>query len=116
VRATAAKQIGILINGIPGHPVENLTLENIDIELTGGGTSEQAAVQLAEKEAAYPEITTFGRVMPVYGIYARHVNGIRFNQVHVRVINPDARPAVALIDVANITPAGFGSEPPPSAK
>jgi len=37
VHATGAKQIGLLINGIPDHPVESLRLKNIDITLNGGG-------------------------------------------------------------------------------
>jgi len=51
----------MLINGIPGHPVENLTLENIDLALPGGGTAEDAQLQLPEKESAYPEWNMFGR-------------------------------------------------------
>jgi hypothetical protein len=61
VRATGARQIGLLINGIPGHPVENLTLEDIrDRTWPAAGTAD-AQVQLPEKEAAYPEYSMFGR-------------------------------------------------------
>ena len=44
--------IGMLINGTPGHPVEALTLQNITLELPGGGAAAAAKVRLSEKEAA----------------------------------------------------------------
>lgn len=105
VRATGARQIGLLINGIPGHPVENLTLENIEIAVPGGGTAEQAKVELPEREAAYPEFSMFGRVMPASGIYLRHARNVTFNNVRTTPAQPDSRPERVLIDVAGGAPA-----------
>jgi polygalacturonase len=107
VQVTGAKQIGLLINGIPGHPVEALKLENITIELAGGGKASDAQVQLPEKEATYPEYNMFGKVMPAYGIYLRHIKGVSFKNVRTTVSSPDARPALDLIDVEDVTPVGF---------
>jgi len=107
LRVTGARQIGLLINGITNHPVENLTLENIQIELAGGGKLADAQIQLPEKESAYPEYSMFGRVMPAYGIYARHVRGITFKNVQTTVKNPDARPAKIFVDVEGVSPADF---------
>jgi polygalacturonase len=107
VRVTGAGRIGVLINGIPSHPVENLALENIRIELPGGGTLENAQVQLPEKEAAYPEYSMFGRVMPASGLYLRHVHGVSFKNVETTVTLPDARPAAVFIDVEGVTPGDF---------
>ncbi len=59
VTAKNIEMIGLLINGVPGSPVEALTLENIQLELPGGGTAEAAKIKLPEKETAYPE---FGHV------------------------------------------------------
>ena len=109
VHATGARQIGILINGIPDHPVENLTFKNIQIELAGGGTQADAEIQLPEKQTAYPEYNMFGKVMPAYGIYARHIRGITFKNVTTTVKTPDARPEKVFIDVEGVTPAGFAS-------
>jgi hypothetical protein len=107
VVATNAGQIGVLINGIPGHPVEALTLKNIQIEVAGGGTLENARVQLAEKPAAYPEWDMFGKKLPAYGIYARHVRGVSFKNVRTTVTAPDARPEKVFIDVEGTRPASF---------
>jgi polygalacturonase len=116
LRATGARQIGLLINGIPGHPVENLTLENIQIELPGGGTLEQAQVQLPEKEAAYPEYSMFGRVMPAYGLYLRHIRGVNFKNMQVTVTKPDARSPAVFVDVEGVSPADFASSLSPTTK
>jgi polygalacturonase len=116
LRVTGARQIGILINGIPGHPVENVSLENIQIELPGGGSAASARVKLAEKEAAYPEYDMFGKVIPAYGIYARHVRGISFSNVQTTVIARDARPEKVLIDVEGVTPADFAGVTNSAAK
>jgi len=107
VHVTGAKQIGLLINGIPGHPVEALQLENIDIELAGGGKAEDAQVQLPEKEATYPEYNMFGKVMPAYGLYLRHVDGVSFNKISITPSKPDARPVMVLIDVNGMSPPSF---------
>ena len=116
VRVTGARQIGLLISGITNHPVENLTLENIQIELAGGGKLADAQIQLPEKESAYPEYSMFGKVMPAYGIYARHIRGITFKNVRTTVAKPDARPAAILVDVEGVTPANFASSLSSTAK
>jgi hypothetical protein len=116
VRATGAGQIGVLMNGIPGHPVEAFTLENIRIEVAGGGKLEDAAVQLPEKENAYPEMSMFGTAMPAYGMYLRHVRGMVFKDVQVTSATPDARPPIVLVDAEGLTPSDFASSLFPGAK
>ena len=43
-----------IISGIPGHDIEDVTLNNIRIYYKGGGTKEQAALQPPEKETTIP--------------------------------------------------------------
>jgi polygalacturonase len=93
VTAKNIESIGILINGVPGHPVEALTLDNIRIEVPGGGNAKDAAVQLPEKEASYPEYNMFGKTLPVSGFYARHVHGMKLTNVVTTPVKPDGRPA-----------------------
>lgn len=49
---------GILITGIPGHYITNLTLENIHIRLLGTGTPEDALSVVPEAIDQYPEVKT----------------------------------------------------------
>jgi polygalacturonase/beta-xylosidase len=115
VRATAAQQIGILISGVPGHPVEAVTLDDIAIQLAGGSAPNVAAVVLPEAEAAYPEIRMFGPAMPASGIYVRHARGMRFANVRTSVLQPDGRPPAIFVDVEDPTPAGFTAAPAAAA-
>jgi len=110
VSAKNIEMIGIIINGVPGFPVEALTLENIRLELPGGGTAEAAQVRLPEKEKAYPEFNMFGKTLPAYGIYARHVRGVKFINVRLNPLKPDARPATVFVDVNDVSPANFSAE------
>lgn len=107
VDAKGVRHIGVLISGIPDHPVETLTLENIHAEMAGGGKLAETQAPLPEKASAYPEYTMFGRSLPAYGIYARHLRGVTFKNVAMTVAKPDARPCVVFVDVAGVTPADF---------
>ncbi len=113
LKAQAVSPIGILISGIPGHPIMGVRLENIQIKMPGGGTLAEANAVLPEKENAYPEITMFGKQFPAYGLYARHVSGLIATNVTIELATPDARPAVYSedakdFDVSNLNhPAGL---------
>jgi polygalacturonase len=87
-----------IIAGIPGHPIEDVTLSNIRIYSLGGGTAAQAAREIPEKEDAYPEPTMFGDT-PSYGFFIRHVKGLRVDQVSLSYLKDDLRPAFVLNDV-----------------
>jgi len=102
IRAQATSAIGILISGIPGHTVNGVTLENLELQLPGGGNRDEAGAMLPEKESAYPEITMFGKQFPAYGIYARHVDGLRATDVKVELGAADLRPAIFCEDAGNL--------------
>ena len=102
-------QCGAIISGIPGHPIEDVMLSNIQIVTRGGGTKADAERQPPEKEDAYPEPSMFG-VLPAYGFYVRHIDGITLRDVHVSCAEPDLRPALVQNDVTN---AEFEDVKPP---
>jgi polygalacturonase len=93
-----AGRFGSNITGIPGYPIEDVKFSDIYVETTGGGTPDQATIQVPEKEDAYPEPGMLG-TLPAYGFYFRHVNRVEMSHVEVRPIKPDARPAIYTDDV-----------------
>ncbi|MES2371077.1 MAG: glycosyl hydrolase family 28 protein [Bacteroidota bacterium] len=93
---------GILITGVPGHYITNLTLENIDIDLAGGGTAENARQTVPEAIDKYPEVKTFGPLVPAYGVWARHVQGLKLKNVNFRLGSNDLRPAFICEDGKDI--------------
>jgi polygalacturonase len=93
-----AGKYGSNITGIPGFPIEDLKISDIYVEHVGGGTAEQARIQVPEKEDGYPEPGMLG-VLPAHGFYFRHVNRLEMSHVEVRPKAPDARPAIYTDDV-----------------
>lgn len=89
---------GVMIMGLPGHPVEDVVLSNLQFHFQGGGTSAQAAREVPELAKAYPEPYVFG-VMPSWGVFARNVSGLKVRGMELRTVIPDERPAVFLEDV-----------------
>ena len=72
------------ITGIPGMPVEDVTLSNIDIATAEPGKREWTDRAIPEKPRDYPEARMFGR-LPAYGMYVRHAVGIRIAQRQLQV-------------------------------
>jgi hypothetical protein len=93
-QAQPASPIGILISGIPGHAVQAVRLQNIEMKLPGGGAPADPRGVLPEKEDAYPEITMFGKEFPTYGLYVRHVAGLVATNLTFELAAPDSRPGM----------------------
>ena len=95
------------ITGLPGYPVQDVTLENIELIYPGGGNKGTAYVGLdslgsvPEKESDYPEFSMFGE-LPSWGFYVRHAAGIKFKNVTMRYGQDDFRPAVVVDDVQGL--------------
>ena len=94
----ASSQLCSMISGIPNHQIEDVKISNILVQHPGGGTKQQAAVQLEEKEKEYPEPTMFGTT-PAHGLLIRHASGIEVSDFKVITNKGDARPCIILDDV-----------------
>ena len=96
------------IAGIPGHLIENVVLENIEIMYPGRASKGMAYHPLSrlkdvkENVNGYPEFSMFGE-MPSWGFYVRHVNGIEMKNIKLILEKEDFRPAFVFDDVKNLT-------------
>ena len=90
-----------IISGIPGHDIEDVTLNNIRIYYKGGGTKAQAALDPPEKENDYPEPSMFGEI-PASGFFIRHVRGLEMNAVNLTYLKEDARAPFIINDGKSI--------------
>jgi polygalacturonase len=90
-----------IVTGVPGHPVEDLTLSNIRIWYKGGGTKENAAVTPPEKETDYPDPRNFG-MTPAYGFFLRHVKSLDLDRIQTHTLADDQRPPFVLEDADDI--------------
>lgn len=89
------------IVGIPGHPIESVTLRDVRIEAVGGGTREQSLREVGEQIEKYPSANMFG-VLPAYGLYCRHVRDLHLAGFHLSSAATDRRHALACSDVARL--------------
>ncbi len=108
VVATGATQ-ACPIAGLPSHLIQNITLDNIQIAFAGGGTVEQINVSVPEEESKYPEATMFG-TLPSYGLYCRHVEGLRLRNIHLTLQSPDGRHALVCDDVSRVLIDSFDAD------
>jgi hypothetical protein len=90
------------VTGIPGHLIENLELNNVTIHAPGGGDSSLVDLEVPEKTEACPQVQMFGNNLPAYGIYFRHIKGMKLKGLNIFIEQPDHRPAVYLEDVEGV--------------
>lgn len=91
-----AGQMGSSITGLPGHPIENITLSDIIVRQKGGCGKIDPPTD--EKETAYPEATMWDN-LPASGFFIKHVRGLVKNNVRVYTEEKDERPDVFCQDV-----------------
>lgn len=96
------------IVGLPGFPVQDITLENISITNRGGADTIRAYISLdslekvPERASDYPEFSMFGE-LPSWGLYVRHAEGIRLKNVVLKYKETDFRPALVFDDVNQLS-------------
>jgi polygalacturonase len=91
-----------LVMGIPGHYIEDLTLDNIRIYYRGGASKEAIDKEVPQNTDMYPDPYRW-QSLPAYGMYFRYVKGLRVSNVVLRYLNRDERPAFVLDDVHDAT-------------
>ncbi|MBI5689740.1 MAG: glycoside hydrolase [Verrucomicrobia bacterium] len=112
--ATGAGRIGCSITGVPGGIAEDITLANVSLEFEGGGGRDLAAKPVPERADAYPESRMFGD-LPAYGLYCRHLRGLRVSGLQLRTVAPDARHALVADDVERLEIDGLDTTSAPGA-
>ena len=99
--ATGAEWTSSIL-GSPGHDITEIALSNIRIMGKGGGDAALASRPVPEQLREYPDAARF-RNLPAYGLYCRHVTGLRLDRATFRVDEPDGRPALVMDDVRGAT-------------
>lgn len=97
----APQEQGVIIMGIPDHPIEDVRLQNIRIDYPGGGTEKMATTRPSDDPKGYPEPQNHGPT-PAYGFFIRHVNGLEMADINVACGKSDARPPFFVEDVNGV--------------
>lgn len=109
------------IVGIPGMPVENVILRNVEIIYPGGGnklyafrgTSDEDLDSIPEMIDVYPEFSQF-KELPAWGLFIRHAKGITLDNVHLVAGAKDYRPAIVADDVQGLEIKNLKTDEPSS--
>lgn len=95
------------IVGIPGHSIQNVTLENIEITYAGEASKSianigpDAITTVPECEPDYPEFSMFGE-LPAWGFYVRHTRDVTMKNIMIKYLKNDFRPAIVFDDAAGV--------------
>ena len=111
------------IQGIPGMPIQNITLENIEIVYPGQadknyayrGSSKAELEAIPELEKSYPEFSNW-KELPAWGFYIRHAENVTFKNVKISVADVDYRPAIVADDVNGLNFQGVKIDQPSADK
>jgi polygalacturonase len=106
IKASGAGPRSSSITGLDNsNRVNNITLENISIELTRPGNPEDRNIDmtklLAEKKRAYPSPDTFGNLSS-YGFNFKYINGLKIENIKFDLKCQDPREAIIFEDCQNI--------------
>ena len=83
------------IAGLEGDPIQDIELADVRLVYAGGGEAAWADRRPDDMAQAYPEPSMFGPT-PAYGLWARHVEGLKLDNVRIETLTPDSRPPVLL--------------------
>ncbi|MEQ9825622.1 MAG: glycosyl hydrolase family 28 protein [Puniceicoccaceae bacterium] len=86
--------ISSAITGYPGHPVRGVRLSNIDITMRGKGPAGSAMEPVPEHSNHYPFNRMFKTDLPTYGLFLRHVENLRLENVRLSYTGMEQRHAL----------------------
>ena len=97
------------IVGLPGHPVEDVVLENVKISYPGGGKAVPGALatrSIPENPSDYPECSMFGE-LPAWGLFVRHAEGVTLRNVEMVTNEKDYREGSIFEDTNGLVLSGI---------
>lgn len=88
-----------IITGIKGHNIQNITFENLNLELKGGILSSTQTVM--EYDGKYPEGSKFGNTN-AHAFYIRHTDHVKLINCNITTEETDAREWLVQENVGNL--------------
>lgn len=99
VVAYGAGSWGSSITGIPGYPVKNISLNNIQHFTAGGVKEGEFNAEVKEDEKGYPQPSTW-KNLPSSGFYIRHAENISITNLRLGTKESDVRVPIIVEDVS----------------
>jgi len=93
-----ANKMPMIISGVPGYAVEDVSISNVFLVQKGGGAGGLTTVDPPEQEKDYPEPSCFAP-LPAQALFIRHAKAVDVSDVAIASEAADARPVYWLDDV-----------------
>ena len=108
--APSASAVACSVAGLPSMRPENIVFRNLNLVFKGGGRAADAEEKIVEEHPSdYPTpYHVFNSMLPAYGFYLRHADGVRFENVRMRVMDEDERRPPVVADDAEYSAARCG--------
>lgn len=87
----------IVVSGTETARLKNIVIRNVDMQMAGGEAMAPVG-KVPEMGVRYPEFHNFG-VLPAWGIYVRHADGFRAENVNLTLKSKDVRPMCVTEDI-----------------
>jgi len=95
-----------ILVGYEGNAIQDIRLTDVTIQM-GHASREQPAWEVDLGSKLYPVNRIFNSLMPAYGIYAAHIEGLRLRDVTLRPATGESRPAIGLQHVKRVAMTGI---------
>ena len=92
---------GSSITGLKGHPIKNISLNNIQLFSRGGLKVGDYSATVEEDEKGYPHAITYGN-LPSHSLYVRHAENISVHHIHMDTEVADERIPIIVEDVKGL--------------
>ena len=107
------KDSAFFLTGFPGHQIQDVSIKDVQFLVSGGGTRDDAEKEVKEYtldvlDGWWPEFSRVG-TLPAHGIFARHMDSLTVENVTIRTMGSDERPAAVFKDVSNLRTSGIFS-------
>ena len=104
VTGTALSSVPSSVTGVDGCRVVDCTLRNVRLKCRGLGKSQSEkwlAKPVPENPGGYPEAHVFKHALTAWGLYARHVDGLKLENCEFELLDgtTDSRKKIVLDDV-----------------
>jgi hypothetical protein len=100
VTATGVYRAASSVESWADNAFANVVFRDVTIEYTGGGTKQQASMSVKS-----PGVDA--RPLPAWGFYIRNVDSLQFDNVRLRCVKEDLRPAIICDGVRQLTLDGL---------
>jgi polygalacturonase len=96
------------VEGIADGPIEDVTFRGVEVTSSGGGSAQDAAREPEYRRETSLEVS-YLKTLPAHGLWARHARRLTVQDCRFAVVAPDARPTLALRNVAGAVVDGLTS-------